>query len=208
MNFLLIFSLAIIFLVFLTSLGFFVLKAIKLEEYNKISSLLGLSIFIFLTNIFYFFLNFSIGVISIIFFLLFFFSFYFNLKNSNNEFSIVNKSNFLLSVPIISFFLSLALIYGEQFYIFRGNYWDYFYYIKQALLISDNNFKNLTLNSYGLEEGVKGVLYDKFTYVAPSVSLVLSFFLKLKFFSVFELAYVFTLILLSLISISFNFIFF
>lgn len=208
MNFLIIFSLAIIFIVFLTSLGFFFLNAIKLEEYNKISSLLGLSIFIFFSNIFYFFLNFSISVISIIFFLLFIFSFYFNLKNSNNEFYIVNKNNLRLSIPVILFFLLLALIYGEQFYIFRGNYWDYFYYIKQALLISDNNFKNLTLNSYGLEEGVKGVLYDKFNYEAPSVSLVLSFFLKLKFFSVFELAYVFTLILLSLISISFNFIFF
>ena len=208
MNFLLIFSLAIIFIVFLTSLGFFVLNVIKLKEYNKISSLLGLSIFIFFTNIFYFFFNFSIGIISIIFILLFFFSFYFNLKNSNDEFFIVNKSNFLLSVPVISFLLLLALIYGEQFYIFRGNYWDYFYYIKQALLISDNNFKNLTLNSHGLEESVKGVLYDKFNYEAPSVSLVLSFFLKLKFFSVFELAYVFTIILLSLISISFNFIFF
>lgn len=208
MNFLIIFSLAIIFIVFLTSLGFFFLNAIKLVEYNKISSLLGLSIFIFFSNIFYFFFNFSISVISIIFFLLFLFSFYFNLKNSNNEFYIVNKNNLRLSIPVILFFLLLALIYGEQFYIFRGNYWDYFYYIKQALLISDNNFKNLTLNSYGLEEGVKGVLYDKFNYEAPSVSLVLSFFLKLKFFSVFELAYVFTLILLSLISISFNFIFF
>jgi hypothetical protein len=208
MNFLLIFSLAIIFIVFLTSLGFFFLNAIKLEEYNKISSLFGLSILIFFSNIFYFFFYFSISVISIIFFLLFLFSFYFNLKNSNNEFYIVNKNNLLLSIPVILFFLLLALIYGEQFYIFRGNYWDYFYYIKQAALISDNNFKNLTLNSYNIEEGVKGVLYDKFNYEAPSVSLVLSFFLKLKFFSVFELAYVFTLILLSLISISFNFIFF
>ena len=181
MNFLLIFSLAIIFIVFLTSLGFFVLNVIKLKEYNKISSLLGLSIFIFFTNIFYFFFNFSIGIISIIFILLFFFSFYFNLKNSNDEFFIVNKSNFLLSVPVISFLLLLALIYGEQFYIFRGNYWDYFYYIKQALLISDNNFKNLTLNSHGLEESVTGVLDDNFNYEAPSVSLVLSFFLIAKF---------------------------
>jgi len=208
MNFLLIFSLAIIFIVFLTSLGFFVLNVIKLDEYNKISSLLGLSIFIFFTNIFYFFFNFSIGIISIIFLLLFFFSFYFNLKNSNDEFFIVNKNNFLLSVPVISFLLLLGLIYGEQFYIFRGNYWDYFYYIKQALLMSDNNFKNLTLHSYGLSEEITAVLNDKFIYEAPSVSIVLSFFLKLKFFSVFELTYIFTIILLSLISISFNFIFF
>lgn len=208
MNFLLIFSLAIIFIIFLTSLGFFVLDTIKLEGYDKISSLLGLSIFIFLANIFYFFFNFSIGIISIIFFFLFFFSFYFNLKKSKNKFSDVNKSNFVLSIPVILFFLLLALIYGEQFYIFRGNYWDYFYYIKQALFISDNNFKNLTLNSYDLEDGLRSVLHDKFTYVSPSVSLTLSFFFKLKFFSVFELAYVFTIILLSLISISFNFLFF
>jgi hypothetical protein len=208
MNFLLIFSLAIIFIIFLTSLGFFVLNTIKLEGYDKISSLLGLSIFIFFANIFYFFLNLSIIIISIIFFSLFFFSFYFNLKKSKKKFSTVNQSNFVLSIPIISFFLLLALIYGEQFYIFKGNYWDYFYYIKQALFISDNNFKNLTLNSYGLKDDITAVLHDKFNYDAPSVSLVLSFFLKLKFFSIFELAYVFTIILLSLISISFNFIFF
>lgn len=208
MNFLLLFILAIVFIVFLTSLGFFFLNLIKSEEYDKISSLLGLSIFIFFSNIFYFFIYISIDTISAIFVFLFFVSFYFNFKRSDNRFYRVNISNFILSIPIFFFFLFLATIYGEQFYIFRGNYWDYFYYIKQALLISDNNFKNLTLHHNGLLEGITGVLNDKFIYDAPSVSIVLSFFLKLKFFNVFELTYIFTLILLSLISISFNFIFF
>ena len=208
MNFLLLFILAITFIVFLTSLGFFFLNIIKSKEYDKISSLLGLSIFIFFSNIFYFFIYFSIDTIAVIFIFLFFVSFYFNLKRSDKRFYSVNISNFFLSIPILFFFLFLASIYGEQFYIFRGNYWDYFYYIKQALLISDNNFKNLTLHSYGLSEGIIAVLNDKFNYEAPSVSIVLSFFLKLKFFSVFELTYVFTIILLSLVSISFNFIFF
>ena len=132
MNFLLLFILAITFIVFLTSLGFFFLKIIKSEEYDKISSLLGLSIFIFFSNIFYFFIYFSIDTIAVIFIFLFFVSFYFNLKRSDKRFYSVNISNFFLSIPILFFFLFLASIYGEQFYIFRGNYWDYFYYIKQA----------------------------------------------------------------------------
>jgi hypothetical protein len=152
MIFFTLFVLALLFIVFLTSLGFFFLNIIKLKEYDKISSLLGLSIFIFFSNIFYFFIYFSIDTIAIIFIFLFFVSFYFNLKRSDNRFYIVNISNFFLSIPILFFFLFLSLIYGEQFYIFRGNYWDYFYYIKQALLMRDNNFKNLTLHSYGLSE--------------------------------------------------------
>ena len=143
MNFLLLIPLVLIFIVFLTSFGFFLLNKIKLEGYDKISSLLGLSIVIFFSNIFYFFLNFSISVITLIFIFCFFASFHFNLKSSNNRFYNVNISNFFLSIPIIFFFSLLALIYGEKFYIFRGNYWDYFFYIKQALLISDNNFKDL-----------------------------------------------------------------
>lgn len=208
MNSLLLFTLAVLFIVFITSLGFFFLNILKSEEYEKVSSLLGLSLFIFFSNIFYFFINFSINSIAIIFIFLFFVSIYFNLKRSVHRFYSVNISNFFLSAPIIFFFLFLASIYGEQFYIFRGNYWDYFYYIKQALLISDNNFKNLTLHPYDLSEGIAAVLNDEFNYEAPSVSIVLSFFLKLKFFSVFELTYLFTIILLSLVSISFNFIFF
>ena len=208
MNFLLLFVLAIVFIVFLTSLGFFILNIIKSEQFDKISCLLGLSIFIFFSNIFYFFIYFNIATISVIFAILFFSTFYINIKSSGRRFYEVNISNFLLSAPIIFLFLFLASIYGEQFYIFRGNYWDYFYYIKQALLISDNNFKNLTLHSYGLTEGITDVLKDKFNYQAPSVSIVLSFFLKLKFFSVFELTYAFTIILLSLASIAFNFLLF
>jgi hypothetical protein len=208
MNFFSLFVLAVLFIVFLTSLGFFFLNIIKSKEYDKISSLLGLSIFIFFSNIFYFFIYLSIDAIAVIFIFLFFVSFYFNLKKSDNRFYRVNISNIFLSIPIFFFFLFLATIYGEQFYIFRGNYWDYFYYIKQALLISNNNFKNLPLHSYDLSEGITAVLSDKFNHEAPSISIVLSFFLKLKFFSVFELTYIFTTILLSLISISFNFIFF
>jgi hypothetical protein len=208
MNFFLLFALAMLFIVFITSLGFFFLNLIKSKEYDKISSLLGLSIFIFFSNIFYFFIYFSIDTITVIFIFLFFVSFYFNLKGSYKRFYSVNISNIFLSIPILFFFLFLASIYGEQFYIFRGNYWDYFYYIKQALLISDNNFKNLPLHSYDLSEGITAVLSDKFNYEAPSISIILSFFLKLKFFSVFEHTYIFTTILLSLISISFNFIFF
>ena len=209
MNFLFLFTLAVLFLIFLTSLGFFCLNILKLNQFEKISSLLGLSIFIFLSNIFYFFNYFSINIIIAIFIILFFITFYFNLKITANKFYFVNLNNFYLSIPIVFLFLFLALIYGEQFYIFRGNYWDYFYYIKQALLISDNNFKNLTLiQTDSLADGLSEVLKDKFNYDAPSVSLVLSFFLKLKFLSIFELTYLFTAILLCLVTISFHFLFF
>jgi hypothetical protein len=41
------------------------------------------------------------------------------------------------------FFYSL---YGENLIIFRGNQWDYFHYLKQSLIVLNNNYEYLSKN--------------------------------------------------------------
>ena len=54
-------------------------------------------------------------------------------------------------IDTITFFLSLicfvylipALIFKEQFYVFRGNYWDYFNYLSSASLFNKYNYSEI-----------------------------------------------------------------
>ena len=221
LSFLFLFIISIFYLIFITTLGFYLLRIFfvnKEKKFFEISSIVGLCLFINLSSFLYFFLNLSINQIIIFYILLFIFFLLKNLKNEKFLFikSIINT--LILTLPVILIFILLALFYGEQFYIFRGNYWDYFYYIKKALVISNNNFddlekfNNLTYylsqkNNFINGSGVETVLNDKLNYFRPAISLLLSFFLKLKFANVFQITWVFVAILLSLISISFSFLF-
>jgi hypothetical protein len=45
------------------------------------------------------------------------------------------------------FFLPV-LIYGEQFYVFRGNYWDSFNYISSAILFKNYNYADIMQKNY------------------------------------------------------------
>ena len=200
LSFLFLFIISIFYLIFITTLGFYLLRIFfvnKEKNFFEISSIVGLCLFINLSSILYFFLNLSINQIIIFYILLFIFFLLKNLKNEKFLFikSIINT--LILTLPVILIFILLALFYGEQFYIFRGNYWDYFYYIKKALVISNNNFddlekfNNLTYylsqkNNFINGSGVETVLNDKLNYFRPAISLLLSFFLKLKFVNVFS----------------------
>ena len=220
MHLLEIFLLAIVILFFFNSFGFFIINKIFFLDKNNqdlvyVSSILGVSIFVISTSFFYFILDFNIKLISILFIIVFILTLISNLFNNKYIFFKVNSRIFLLVSPIILVFVFLAYFYGQQFYVFRGNHWDYFHYIKQSLLVFKYNFssfKNIETFQYLAPDkdilfsnGNYQLLNDVLMYNRPAVSLFLSFILNFKFLNLFQIAYCFTIVLLSLICISAHF---
>jgi hypothetical protein len=114
---------------------------------------------------------------------------------------------YLKVFPITLIFLSFILIQGEQFYIFRGNYWDGANYISQALLIKEYNFSeilDIKLNNSNLDF-TSSYLYLGRNIISarPLVGLLLAFFLKLNFIDYFYLNNLFKIFLMSLVFLSF-----
>jgi hypothetical protein len=109
---------------------------------NKI--LFGYCIFIFTLNTLYVLFNFKITNILLIYSLLFCILFLLNLK----FFFFYIKKLFVILFPISILFFLPVLIYGEQFYVFRGNYWDSFNYISSAILFKNYNYADIMQKNY------------------------------------------------------------
>jgi hypothetical protein len=157
-----------------------------------------------IANFLYFFLNLNTNLILLILLLLLsFFLFLIEKQKILKDFF-----NICLKVfPIILIFLSFILIQGEQFYIFRGNYWDGANYISQALLIKEYNFSeilDIKLNSRNLDF-TSSYLYLGRNIISarPLVGLLLAFFLKFNFIDYFYLNNLFKIYLMSLAFLSF-----
>ena len=142
--------------VFLISLIFFVLfcygeiffltirKFINkktIADYTIVTPLIGFSILIIVSNYLYFLFNLSSQHIYSIYLIIFIFIFFIlpNKKNLLKNFLKVLKK----IIPIFSILIFITLLKGEQFYIFRGNYWDNMNYISQAILINDFFFSEI-----------------------------------------------------------------
>lgn len=107
----------------------------------------GLCIIIIIENFFYFSLKISLiyTAYCILFLLIFNFFYITQKKNINNFFfSFLNSAS--IGFPIFIFFIFFYLIYGEKLILFRGNHWDYFYYLNQSLIILNNNYNYLINN--------------------------------------------------------------
>ena len=78
-------------------------------------------------------------MVSNFFYSIHFFKKFFKLKKKN--FTII----LILFILIISILYFLYLyIYGEQFYVFRGNHWDLFNYLSMGSLFNNYDFSILT----------------------------------------------------------------
>jgi hypothetical protein len=173
--------------------------------YKKI--VLGYSIFLLITYHLYFVLNLDLQYMLIFWSLVSLFAFIYNLvlhtKNTNNY------KPFNLFIITLIFLLSFlyilpALIYGEQFYIFRGNHWDHFSYLSIASLFSEFNYSALTDSEkfplvYSHFNDINQLIFSR-----PLTSLVISFYLKIKFIDIFFLSYLFKVALIILSAISFR----
>jgi hypothetical protein len=157
-----------------------------------------------IVNFFYFFLNLNIDLILfILIFLQFLFLFLIDKQRILKDFFTICLKVF----PIILIFLSFILIQGEQFYIFRGNYWDNANYISQALVIKEYNFReilDIKLYSQNVDFTSSYLHLGRNVITArPLVGLLLAFFLKLNFIDFFFLNNLFKIYLICLIFLSF-----
>ena len=57
------------------------------------------------------------------------------------------RENFLVNLIFIVYLIPL-IIYGEQFYIFRGNYWDSSNYLSSAILFNKYEYQDIINKSY------------------------------------------------------------
>ncbi len=193
-------------LIGLCSLGY-----ILTQRYKKLSNLEELifsySVFIILINYAYFHINLSINVIFWFFLIIFFLSIIYLIIF--HKFFFIQKIILIFKIsfiPLIIFY-TLSFIYGEQYYIFRGNYWDYFNYIASALLFFKNNFNEITVINTNINTPLFFEVANTNAYYRPSASLILSFFLNIKTFNFFILPFSFKFFLIILILISiFNFL--
>ena len=135
--------------------------------------------------------------------------------------SLINKKKFFnyiknilyVSLPIVFIFLLLAYFFGEQFYVFRGNKWDWFAFVTSTFYINNlesfdylnlkNNFDWSNFENYSYEENSA---YHNNVVVwllrAVNIYLLGSFFLDLKFNSPFFNLYLFKVFCLVVINLS------
>ena len=114
----------------------------------------------------------------------------------------------LLIAPIILLGLLFILEKGEQFYIFRGNYWDNMNYISQALLIRDFSFDQI-LSIKSTQNFFDNSYYQNGTGaidVRPLTTFFLASIFKIQLLSFFYLNNLFKIFLLSLIFLSFYYL--
>lgn len=180
-------------------------KKIKIISVDFIKPILGFSIIILLSYYLYFNLNLYLKEIIVIFTILsLLILIHLQDKNIFLKFYGILK----YSIPIFFIFISYALISGEQFYIFRGNYWDNMNYLSTGLLVNEFSFTqileirndNLDYDHPLYHNGTKNI------FVRPISTLILGFFLFFKTNGVFFTNYLFKVFLIIQTFCSFYFL--
>ena len=200
---LLIISSFIYFLIFgLHSIGnFFHLYFYETGEAKKLIT--GYSILGILFNTLYFGLNIESKFILLILLIIMIFTICFSLVKKNFLYIIEIKNILIITIIPFIFFVFIGQVYGEQYYVFRGNYWDYFNYISTALIFAENDYSQVLelLKSSNLP-----LLHEvaKNSYTSrPLVMGLLSLFYNLRFLDIFYLSYYFKIFLILLYSVGF-----
>tara|TARA_B110000483_G_C18199558_1_gene544578 strand:- start:1462 stop:3396 length:1935 start_codon:yes stop_codon:yes gene_type:complete len=185
-------------------------KKLYLNFINPI--IIGLGIFIILLYFSYHILYFSLLVSNIICFLILLSLSLINYRIGFKQKIDLIKNNLIIIFPILIFFIFLCIIYGENFYSFRGNHWDYFYYLSQSILvniydyeeliklndISNNKFSNdLGFRPYYFDNNLKNIFFhDERT----SIFLLLGSVLFIPFKDLFFIFFIYKIFLSSISS--------
>ena len=195
----------ILFHIFLIFFFYCISEICEKFKLNSIKSIIfGYSIFIILNYYFYFIFKIDIFYILIIWLLVFLISLFFIFTKLFKEKKNFIKGNFTL---FLIFFISVlyilpAHIYGEQFYVFRGNHWDQFSYLSIGSLFSkyDFSFINNLENFPSEYKHFKDI--GTLIYARPLTSLIIGIYIKFFNLDIFLVSYIFkvTLVLLSAIS--------
>lgn len=177
----------------------------KITDYTVVTPLIGFSILIFVSNYLYFLFNFSSQHIYSIYLIVFIFIFFIHQNKKSllkNFFEVLKKI-----IPIFSILILVTLLKGEQFYIFRGNYWDNMNYISQAILINDFSFSEIlnlsfqnSLDHSYVHHGAGSIR------VRPLTTFFLAGFFHTNILNFFYLSFLFKFFLLSFVFLSFYFL--
>lgn len=176
-------------------------KKLYLSELEK--PIFGCALFIITSNLIFFFLKIKFIYISYIFFILFFISVFFLKK----KFVLVFFSKIRVIFPCSILILIALIVYGNQFFIFRGNIWDFFTYASVSKLVDNYSVKeiiNLDLNFNIKKLENFYFIYKNEIFSRPSISFLSSFINSYSNLDYFESTFVIKLvsIFLSIISIS------
>ena len=193
--------------IYLLILGLYSLGSVfhySLKRTQSVSNIItGYALVCILSNFLFFGLNIDTKLISLFFVLIISISLFFLIYKKEKFFLTNTKKILAITIFPIIFFLIIGLIYGEQYYVFRGNYWDYFNYVSSALLYSEFNFSEVL----SLKEKSDLPLFFKTALVSqnsrPLVMLIMSYFYNLKFIDVFLISYLFKVLIISLSTIGF-----
>jgi len=147
MNFFTIIVFYLIIFFILNIFGFF-LNTSNSKKSDFSSPVYGFGIIIIIENFLYFFIKISTTTIAYTLLILSILILFYLIKvNLIKKFLNSFLFSLLLGLPIFAFFIFFYFIYGENLIIFRGNHWDYFYYLHQSLIVLNNNFSDLINNS-------------------------------------------------------------
>ena len=180
--------------------------------------IIGLGFFSIICTTLYISINLSVNSLRIIFYIIFLLSILLNIffyKNFINTFKNFCKIFFKV-FPIFILFFILYLIYGENFYTFRGNYYDIFTQLSQGLIFEQSKFDSLpklllkegfsVLNYSGFNDQLISNDYSKIHYnyslsnifARPFNALLLAFFFNFKILNLFQINYIFKIFFISL----------
>ena len=194
-----------IILIFLLSKIGSILNLIQDSNHKKI--IFGYSIFLSVNYYFYFLFNLNIEKIILFWVLIssYIFFDYFLKFYKFKKFPSFLGIFFLFSVVLISIiYLLPVILYGEQFYIFRGNHWDFFSYLSIASLFSNYDFFSLNDLTTFPKEYLHFDNIEKLIFSRPLTSLIIGIFIKLINTDIFLIMYLFKISLLIFIVISFR----
>lgn len=198
MNYLLIIIYFISSIFIFASFGLIINKKSKVfNEGRSIDTIfIGLSVFVILSFHLFFIFDLSkeniINIYLLILVLFCLLNFWYIKKNLKYFINLI--------VIFLVFFITFsipALYYGEQFYVFRGNYWDHFNYLSSSMLFSKYNYNELRsieiISNYYNFQNINSVIIYR-----PFVNFFQSLYLNSKYFDIFLVAHLFKIFLIFL----------
>ena len=150
-----------IILVFISfsSIGFYFYSKFSQDNLScLISYFIGKSFFIFNLVLFYNFLNLSLFETNFIFFTFVFFCFILLIIEKKEFLKKILILFFKFYFPIIFILFLVTFLYEINFYVFRGNHWDWISQISMGLVFNENDYQEfLKIANFELSRNIMSV---------------------------------------------------
>jgi len=177
---------------FLNILGFSLIRINFIRSNLEILPIIGAALFAILLNCFYLFFFFDLkqsllSILIIVFISACLNRFYIKI------FLTAFLKNLFNNILIISFFFIILTIYGDVFFIFRGNHWDYLNYLNYALVNYNYSFNSILTKPELIYNNIGPYLFDR-----PIINLTISSVHALSNLDIFHSGFTFKILCLCL----------